>query len=121
MLDFDSMSRLGQKVYAAASEASFRHPFPFSQVTGHPLESIQGLLKRTREQNELDRDGGDFLRIAMEELFEYCEASLEGDRKRAERELLDVFAVLVKEYERLERDGATFSWGEHFMRGDSRD
>ena len=57
----------------------------------------------------------------VQELFEYCEASLEGDRKRAERELLDVFAVLVKEYERLERNGATFSWGEHFMRGDSRD
>ena len=118
MLDFDSMSRLWQKVYAAASEASFRHPFPFSQVTGHSLESIQGLLKRTREQNELDRDGGDFLRIAMEELFEYCEASLIGDHRKAERELLDVFAVLLKEYERIERAGNTSPWGRLFMRGD---
>lgn len=118
MLDFDKMSALGQKVYAAASEASYRHPFPFGQVTDHALPSIQALLKRTREQNERDRDGGDFLRVAMEELFEYCEASLKGDHRRAERELLDVFAVLVKEYERLEREGTTSSWGQLFMRGD---
>ena len=121
MIGFDSMGRLAQKVYAATSFANCKHPFPFARVTEHGLMDVKGLLARTREANERETDGGDFLRVAMEELFEYCEASLEGDRKRAERELLDVFAVLVKEYERLERDGATFSWGEHFMRGDSRD
>lgn len=119
MIGFDSMGRLAQKVYTATSVAKCKHPFPFARVTEHSIMSVKGLLARTREANERETDGGDFLRVAMEELFEYCEASLEGDRKRAERELLDVFAVLVKEYERLERDGATFAWGEHFMTGDS--
>lgn len=78
-----------------------KHPKFVDKVSHCTVKDIRKFLKECRGAN----DDGDvsFSSILEEEMAEYVEASLLGDKEQAKRELFDCAAVLMREWERINK------------------
>lgn len=86
---------------AAYLHACEKHP-NYTNRLCHPnytLDAVRFTLADAKEYN--GEDGGNFNSILDEEIAEYIEASILGDKEKAKRELLDCVAVLMREWERI--------------------
>lgn len=79
--------------------AAEKHSAYTTRLNHHSLDEVREFLAGCRKYN--NDTGGDFNSIIEEEIAEYIEASLVGDREKAKRELLDVAAVVLREWERI--------------------
>ena len=83
----------------AYMKAVKKHPQFTDKVTHHDLDHVRSFVEYCRNFN--DKNEPNFVSVLEEEIGEYAEASLLGDKEAAKRELLDCAAVIMREWERI--------------------
>ena len=78
-----------------------KHPVFTDKVCHHEIDSVRRFIFACRDYNE--KNTPDFVSILDEEIGEYAEASILGDTEAAKRELLDCAAVIMREWERINK------------------
>lgn len=86
------------------AKAVKKHPQFCAKATVGSLDEVRAALKREREWNDsCVAKGGlpNFDNILNEELLEYLEAAVSGDKKAAKHEIVDCVIVLIREWLRV--------------------
>ena len=95
---YKQFADVAKKAYLHACE---KHPVFTDKVSHCDIVDIRRFLNECRKSN--DEGNVSFASILEEELAEYIEASLVGNAEAAKRELLDVAAVIMREWERISK------------------
>lgn len=101
MIDLGTFRAFMDGLREAYLHAVEKHPQYTDLLVHFGIDGVRNLTERARVFNDNPVNKPSFFTIISEELGEYMEASLLGDHEAAKRELLDVAAVVLREWERV--------------------